>query len=83
MAKGCGGFGRIEDWESFYIEDGTIYFNGIWSNDKTYAFSIGQHGTQTRNYDSDVMYISNVWNHAMDVDDENPGLGKTWWLTDL
>ncbi len=70
-------YGRIEDVESFYIENNVIHFDGIWSNDKTFAFPIGQHGTQTRNY-TDTIYVSNVWNHAMDVNDENPGLGKVW-----
>ncbi len=70
-------YGRIEDVESFYIEDNVIHFDNIWSNDKTFAFPIGQHGTQTRDY-TDTIYVSNVWNHAMDINDENPGLGKVW-----
>lgn len=73
-------YGRIEDIESFTVENNTINFNGIWDNDKTYAEPIGQHGNKTRSYGTTV-YVSNVWNHAMDRYDNNPSMGKTTWYT--
>lgn len=73
-------YGRIEDIESFTVENNTINFNGIWDNDKTYAEPIGQHGNKTRSYGTTV-YVSNVWNHAMDKYDNNPSMGKTTWYT--
>jgi hypothetical protein len=75
-------YGRIEDIESFTIRDGVIYFDDIWDNDKTYAEWWGQHGDKTRQYTSNtVVYVSNVWNHAMDTLDKNPSMDKIWWCT--
>lgn len=73
-------YGRIEDIESFTVENNTINFNGIWDNDKTYAEPVGQHGNKTRSYGTTV-YVSNVWNHAMDKYDNNPSMSKTTWYT--
>ncbi len=75
-------YGRIEDIESFTIQDGVINFDDIWDNDKTYAEWWGQHGDKTRNYTSSTeVYVSNVWNHAMDTLDKNPSIDKVWWYT--
>ena len=54
-------YGRIEDIESFTIQNGVINFDDIWDNNKTYAEWWGQHGDQTRDYTSNtVVYVSNV-----------------------
>ncbi len=73
-------YGRIEDIESFTVQNSTIAFNSIWDNNMTYAEWWGQHGTITRSYRTTV-YVSNVWNHAMDTYDKNPSMGKIWWYT--
>jgi len=76
------GYGRIEDIESFTVQNGIINFDDIWDNDKTYAGWWGQHGDKTRNYTSNTkIFVSNVWNHAMDTLDKNPGMSKVWWYT--
>lgn len=70
-------YGRIEDIETFWIYKPTnqIFFVEIWSNDKTFAYPIGQHGNANFPVRSSI-YIA-VWNHAMDIDDDNPSLAKT------
>lgn len=66
-----------KDKEVFYVWDsGTIEFDGIWSNDKTFARVPGQHGDRSFSLQS-IVYIA-VWNHAMDVNDDNPSLSKTY-----
>ncbi len=69
-------YGRTEDIETFYVRwgDNLICFDEIWSNDETFYPFWGQHGTATFPYTSTI-YIA-VWNHAMDVDDDNPSLSK-------
>ncbi|MBE8538935.1 hypothetical protein [Geoglobus acetivorans] len=75
-------YGRTEDVESFTVQDGVINFNDIWDNNKTYAEWWGQHGDITRNYTSSTkVYVSNVWNHAMDTLDKNLGMDKVWLYT--
>ncbi len=67
-------YGRIEDKEEFiaYTNTNQIGFWGIWSNDKTFAYPTGQHGDKVFPMQAGV-YI-NVWNHAMDINDDNPSL---------
>jgi|Deesub1362A_J573_1020465.scaffolds.fasta_scaffold03928_7 hypothetical protein len=69
-------YGRIEDIETFYVRtsDNMICFDEIWSNDKTFAEPVGQHGIAYFSSTSRI-YVS-VWNHALDVDDDNPSLDK-------
>jgi hypothetical protein len=69
-------YGRIEDIETFYVRvsDNSICFDGIWSNDETFYPFWGQHGIATFPYTSTI-YIA-VWNHALDVDDDNENLDK-------
>lgn len=75
-------YGRTYDIESFTVQNGTISFNNIWDQDRTYAYPMGTHGSTTRTWSSGIsVYISNVWNHAMDTRDKNPGMNKTWWQT--
>ncbi|MBI2838239.1 MAG: hypothetical protein HYX75_08000 [Acidobacteria bacterium] len=75
-------YGRIYDKESFTVQNGTITFGDIWSNGKTYAYPLGVHGSQTRPFAAGTaIYISNVWNHAMDTLDTNRNMSKTrWWI---
>lgn len=76
-------YGRIEDVETFYVKNNTIVFPDIWDNNKPYAYPIGQHGYKERAYTPQtVIYVSNVWNHAMDVLDKNPSLDKIIWHKD-
>ncbi|WP_067960121.1 hypothetical protein [Nitrosopumilus sp. Nsub] len=75
-------YGRTTDIESFYVTSAGINFNGIWDNDKTFAEFYGQHGNKVRSYSSgSPVYISNVWNHAMDTTNENSGMSMTTWTT--
>ncbi len=73
-------YGRIEDVETIYVVNNTIVFPDIWDNNKPYAYPIGQHGYIQRPYTPQVViYVSNVWNHAMDTIDKNPSLDKITW----
>ncbi len=75
-------YGRTTDIESFSITSAGINFNGIWDNDKTFGEFYGQHGNKVRSYSSgSPIYISNVWNHAMDTTNENYGMSITTWTT--
>lgn len=69
-------YGRIEDIETFYVRtsDNMICFDEIWSNDKTFAEPVGQHGIKYFSSTATI-YIA-VWNHALDVNDDNPSLTK-------
>lgn len=73
-------YGRIEDIENFTVSNNMINFYHIWDNGKTYAEWWGQHGDKTRDY-TIIVYVSNVWNHAMDTLDKNPSMSKVWWYT--
>jgi hypothetical protein len=74
-------YGTIEDTQSFVIyPDGRIDFsiNSIWDNGHSYATAIGQHGNIIRPWNTGTsIYISNVWNHAMDIYDRNSNMAKT------
>lgn len=75
-------YGRIEDIESFVVTNSIINFNGIWDNNRAFAEFVGQHGNMNRNYINSYdtkVYVSNVWNHAMDTIDKNTNIGKIWW----
>ncbi len=75
-------YGRTTDIESFTVDSNGVKFPGIWDNDKTFAEFMGQHGTKTRSYYSGMsIYVSNVWNHAMDTTNENPGMSITTLTT--
>ncbi len=74
-------YGRIQDIESFVVTNGIIDFNGIWDNNRAYAEFYGQNGAMTRTYAANSkVYVSNVWNHAMDTLDKNKNLGKITWI---
>ena len=61
-----------DDHNHRYIEFGNDYDNG-----HAYATTIGQHGQLKTNWQvGDVIYISNVWNHAMGLEDRNPNLDQ-------
>jgi len=71
-------YGRSTDIESFTVDSNGIDFSGIWDEDKTFGEWYGQHGDQTRTYSSGVsIYVSNVWNHAMDTSNENSSMSIT------
>jgi len=72
-------YSGIEDIENS-VSNGLINFDDIWDNDKIYADRWGQHGDITRDYKIKV-YVSNVWNHAMDTLDKNPSMRKVWQHT--
>ncbi len=75
-------YGRTIDIESFYIRNGEIVFADIWSGGHPYAYPIGQHGYCVRRYTPGVaVYVSNVWNHAMDTVNTNPGMQTIVWHT--
>lgn len=75
-------YGRTTDIESFTVTSSGVNFSNIWDNDKTFAEVLGQHGNLVRPYYSGVIvYISNVWNHAMDTAGTNPGMSITTWTT--
>lgn len=75
-------YGRTTDIESFTVNRDGVVFSDIWDNDKTFAEFWGQHGMKTRSYYSGMsIYISNVWNHAMDTSNENSDMSITTWTT--
>lgn len=71
----------FEDIQSFIIwADNTIEFVDIWDSGNTYATSLGPHGHISRAFGSSTyVYISNVWNHAMDTSDRNTGMQKIYY----
>jgi hypothetical protein len=71
-------YGTIEDTQSFIIySNGTIEFGSNWDNGYSYGYPIGQHGSITRSFGSSTrIYLSNVWNHAMDIYDRNSNMAK-------
>ena len=73
---------RVADIESFTVNSDGVVFNNIWDNDRTFAEFWGQHGDNTRSYYSGMsIYVSNVWNHAMDTSNENSAMPITTWST--
>jgi len=70
-----------EDIQSFIIwADNTIEFVDIWDNGFPYATTLGQHGQVSRSFGSGTyIYISNVWNHAMDTSDRNSDMQKVYY----
>ncbi|MBU7026885.1 MAG: VCBS repeat-containing protein [Theionarchaea archaeon] len=75
---------RIKDIESFYVANGKICFEHIWSNDNSYSQrDSGTHKNGERPYNQDVViYVSNTWNHAMDTIDTNSKMRKYLVFTD-
>jgi hypothetical protein len=71
-------YGTIEDIQGFFIySNGTIEFGNDWDNGYTFGYIIGQHGQNTVSYGSStIIYISNVWNHAMSTTDRNSNMAK-------
>ena len=73
---------RTTDIESFTVDSDGVVFADMWDNDNTFAEFWGQHGEKTRSYHSGMsIYISNVWNHAMDISNENSDMSITTWVT--
>lgn len=77
-------YGTLNDLQGFFIYDSTsiyrdIEFGNDYDNGYAYGTLIGQHGARTYSgYTPGVpIYISNVWNHAMGLDDRNSNMAKT------
>ena len=77
-------YDRIYDIEIFTIKNNNqIEFDNTWSASNDYGCFIGSinapgcHGTITKTYTpGQTIYVSNTWNHMMDIIDANPGLSK-------
>ncbi|MFA4877909.1 MAG: hypothetical protein WC586_10880 [Methanoregula sp.] len=71
-------YGTVEDIQGFFIyNNNSIEFGNDWDNGCSYGTVVGQHGSNTLPYGpSTVVYVSNVWNHAMGITDRNPNMGK-------
>ena len=74
-------YDRIHDIEMFVIKNNnTIEFNRTWSNGYSFNCSystVGCHYSTTKSYTpGETLYVSNTWNHMMDISDTNPRLSK-------
>lgn len=78
-------FGTLMDRQGFFIYDEItdgyrdIEFGNDYDNGCSYGTRLGQHGAHIYNdsYTTGVrIYISNVWNHAMGLDDRNSNMVK-------
>ena len=76
----------IQDTQGFFIYNPDQYgnrhieFGNDWDNGCSYGTFLGQHGYRYTSWNpSTPIYISNVWNHAMDVVDRNPNMEKRVW----
>ncbi len=69
---------RIADVEVFYVQSNGINFLKTWSNGQDFG-SLGIHHTAIKPF-SNTVYVSNTWNHMMDVVDENTSKSKFTWL---
>ena len=72
-------YGRIHDIEEFYVHSGGIYIPSAWSNGQDFFTWTPTHYGTTMSH-STTIYVSNTWNHQMDITDENPGMPKLTWL---
>ncbi len=70
--------GRIADVEVFYVQSNGINFLETYSNGQDFG-SLGIHYTTIKPF-SNTVYVSNTWNHMMDVVDENSSKSKFTWL---
>ncbi|WP_048152483.1 hypothetical protein [Methanolacinia paynteri] len=73
----------LNDRQGFFIYDPDslgdrdIEFGNDYDNGYSYAETYGQHGALVTSWDvGDEIYISNVWNHAMSLDDRNSNMDK-------
>jgi hypothetical protein len=76
-------YGTIRDTQGFFIYapdshgQRHIEFGNDWDNGDSYGTVVGQHGYNYFNWNpGTVIYISNVWNHAMGLTDRNSNMGK-------
>ena len=70
--------GTYEDLALFTVEkynDNTVYLIKCYSNIMTYGYPAGNHGNLDRPWTSNI-YVSNIWNHDIDVYDSNPSMAK-------
>ncbi|MEN6443090.1 MAG: hypothetical protein ABFC71_04980 [Methanoregula sp.] len=72
-------YGHLYDVQSFDVQNNQIIFSDIGDEGRTYASLLWGHGYLTRPYSSTAtIFVSNVWNHAMDTSDRNWNMGKTF-----
>ncbi len=72
-------YDRIHDIEIFTIKNNNqIEFDNTWSNSWDYlCTTIYCHATTTKPYTpGQIIYVSNTWNHMMDISDTNRSLSK-------
>ncbi|WAI01443.1 hypothetical protein [Methanogenium organophilum] len=78
-------YGTLVDIQGFFIYDPDplgyrdIEFGNDYDNGCSYGTVLGQHGARTYEgvYTTGIpIYISNVWNHAMGLDDRNSNMAK-------
>jgi hypothetical protein len=77
-------YGTLVDIQGFFIRDPDgsgqryIEFGNDWDNGYTYGTLIGQHGVKTLAWSTGTpIFISNVWNHAMGLQDRNSNMAKS------
>ncbi|EHQ35198.1 hypothetical protein [Methanoplanus limicola] len=80
-------YGTLHDIQGFFITEPDdhghryIEFGNDYDNGNSYGTVIGQHGALTTSWNVGYrIYISNVWNHAMSLDNRNSNMAtKTYY----
>ncbi len=74
-------YGTLEDRALFkrVFSDNRIYLLGCWNNGMTYAWVTGIHGDKDYPYFAYYFYVSNIWNHDIDIFDSNPSMSKVYY----
>ena len=74
-------YGTLQDLQGFFITEPDdhghryIEFGNDYDNGNSYGTVIGQHGALTTSWSIGYrIYISNVWNHAMSLDNRNSNM---------
>lgn len=68
--------GTYEDSAQFTVWNANnLQYSLSWSGSYTFGYSIGNHGSITRN-NHPWMYVSNIWNHDIGTEDTNPYMSK-------
>lgn len=68
-----------EDITLFTVEkadDNTVFLIECYSDIRSYGCSLANHGSTDRPWTSNI-YVSNIWNHDIDVYDTNPSMAKS------
>jgi len=75
-------YGTLEDRALFkhVFSDNRIYLLECWNSGMTYAWLAGIHGNKDYPYFAYYyFYVSNIWNHDIDVSDSNPSMSKVYY----